>query len=47
MNFSEIISAPPRKRLPTARQVGATLGLLRSLLMLLNTPGVTHIGVRL
>jgi 5'-3' exonuclease len=35
--------APP-KTAPDGRQVGATLGLMRSLLMLLNTPGVTHVA---
>src|SRR5258708_29481624 len=31
-------------RAPDGREVGATLGLLRSLLMLLTTPGVTHVA---
>jgi 5'-3' exonuclease len=34
----------PLKKAPDGREVGATLGLLRSLLMLLSSPGVTHIG---
>jgi len=41
--FRNHFGAPPKKA-PDGRQVGATLGLLRSLLMLLNTPGVTHIA---
>jgi len=36
--------APPKKS-PDGREVGATLGLVRSLLMLLTSPGVTHVGV--
>src|SRR4030095_377987 len=35
----------PPKKAPDGREVGATLGLLRSLLMLLGSPGVTHVGV--
>ena len=35
--------APPKKA-PDGRQVGATLGLVRSLLMLVTTPGVTHVA---
>lgn len=42
--FRNHFGAPPRKA-PDGREVGATLGLLRSLLMLLTSPGVTHIGV--
>jgi 5'-3' exonuclease len=41
--FRNHYGAPPR-RAPDGRQVGATLGLLRSLLMLLHTPGVTHLA---
>ena len=42
--FRNHFGAPPRKT-PDGREVGATLGLLRSLLMLLTSPGVTHLGV--
>lgn len=42
--FRNYFGAPP-KRTPTGQEVGATLGLLRSLLMLLTSPGVTHVGV--
>lgn len=42
--FRNHFGAPPRKA-PDGREVGATLGLLRSLLMLLTSPGVTHVGV--
>lgn len=42
--FRNFYGAPPKKA-PDGREVGATLGLLRSLLMLLTGPGVTHIGV--
>ena len=42
--FRNHFGAPPKKA-PDGREVGATLGLLRSLLMLLMSPGVTHIGV--
>jgi 5'-3' exonuclease len=41
--FRNHFGAPPKKA-PDGRQVGATLGLLRSLLMLLTSPGVTHVG---
>src|SRR5579872_4698123 len=34
----------PRRLGPDGREVGATLGLLRSLLMLLATPGITHVA---
>src|SRR5947208_10071735 len=34
---------PPRKG-PDGREIGATLGLLRSLLMLLTTPGITYVA---
>lgn len=42
--FRNHFGAPPKKALD-GREVGATLGLLRSLLMLLTSPGVTHVGV--
>jgi 5'-3' exonuclease len=42
--FRNYFGAPPKKA-PTGQEVGATLGLLRSLLMLLTSPGVTHVGV--
>lgn len=42
--FRNHFGAPPKKS-PDGREVGATLGLLRSLLMLLMSPGVTHVGV--
>jgi 5'-3' exonuclease len=42
--FRNHFGAPPKKT-PDGREVGATLGLMRSLLMLLTTPGVTHVGV--
>ena len=35
---------PPPKKSPDGREVGATIGLLRSLLTLINEPGVTHIA---
>lgn len=35
----------PSKKLRDGREVGATLGLLRSLYALLSTPGVTHVAV--
>jgi len=41
--FRSHFGAPPRKA-PDGRAVGATLGLLRSLLMLVTTPGVTHVA---
>ncbi len=41
--FRNHFGAPP-KQAPDGRQVGATLGLVRSLLMLLTTPGVTHVA---
>jgi 5'-3' exonuclease len=41
--FRSHFGAPPRTA-PDGREVGATLGLLRSLLMLLTTPGVTHVA---
>src|SRR5512133_2609632 len=42
--FRNHFGAPPKKA-PDGREVGATLGLLRSLLMLLTSPNVTHVGV--
>ena len=42
--FRNHFGAPPKKA-PDGREVGATLGLLRSLLMLLQSPDVTHVGV--
>ena len=41
--FRSHFGAPARKA-PDGREVGATLGLLRSLLMLLTTPGITHVA---
>jgi 5'-3' exonuclease len=41
--FRNHFGAPARKA-PDGREVGATLGLLRSLLMLLATPGITHVA---
>ena len=41
--FRSHFGAPPRTA-PDGRAVGATLGLLRSLLMLLTTPGITHVA---
>lgn len=35
---------PPPKKAPDGREVGATIGLLRSLLALLSAPEVTHLG---
>ena len=35
---------PPPKKAPDGREVGATVGLLRSLLALLSEPDVTHIA---
>ena len=42
--FRNHFGAPPKKA-PDGREVGATLGLLRSLLLLLSSPDVTHIAV--
>ena len=42
--FRSFYGAPPKKA-PDGREVGATLGLVRSLMLLLSTPGVTHVGV--
>lgn len=41
--FRNHFGAPPKKA-PDGQEVGATLGLLRSLLMLLTSPGVTHVA---
>src|SRR5689334_525857 len=41
--FRSHFGAPPRKA-PDGREVGATVGLLRSLLMLVTTAGVSHVG---
>ena len=41
--FRNHYGAPP-KQAPDGRQVGATVGLVRSLLMLVTTPGVTHVA---
>ena len=41
--FRSHFGAPPKKA-PDGREVGATLGLLRSLLLLLSGPGVTHVA---
>jgi 5'-3' exonuclease len=42
--FRAHFGAPPKKAI-NGMEVGATLGLMRSLLMLLQTPGVTHVAV--
>src|SRR5512135_2360607 len=42
--FRNFFGAPPKKA-PDGREVGATLGLLRSMLMLVTSPGVTHVAV--
>ena len=42
--FRNHFGAPPKKA-PDGREVGATLGLVRSLYMLLSTPGITHVAV--
>jgi 5'-3' exonuclease len=41
--FRSHFGAPPRRD-PGGREVGATVGLLRSLWLLLSTPGVTHVA---
>jgi 5'-3' exonuclease len=41
--FRNHFGAPPKKS-PDGQEVGATLGLLRGLLMLLSQPGVTHLA---
>jgi 5'-3' exonuclease len=35
---------PPPKKAPDGREVGATVGLVRSLLLLINDTGATHLG---
>jgi 5'-3' exonuclease len=42
--FRSFYGAPPKKA-PDGREVGAALGLLRSMLLLLNSRDVTHVGV--
>ena len=42
--FRNHFGAPPKKSV-SGQEVGATLGLMRSLLMLLQSPGVTHVAV--
>src|SRR5512144_492810 len=42
--FRNYFGAPPKKA-EDGREVGATLGLLRSMLMLVTSPGVTHVAV--
>ena len=42
--FRHFYGAPPKKA-PDGGEVGATLGLVRSMLLLLTSPGVTHVGV--
>jgi 5'-3' exonuclease len=42
--FRNHFGAPPKKS-TSGQEVGATLGLMRSLLMLLQSPGVTHVAV--
>ena len=42
--FRSFYGAPPKKS-PDGREVGATLGLVRSLMLLLSSPEVTHVGV--
>ncbi len=42
--FRAHFGAPPKKSI-SGLEVGATLGLMRSLLMLLQSPGVTHVAV--
>ena len=41
--FRNYFGAPPKKGLD-GREVGATVGLLKSLFMLVSTPGVTHVA---
>jgi 5'-3' exonuclease len=41
--FRHHFGAPPRKS-PDGREVGATVGLLRSLFSLVSTPGITHVA---
>jgi 5'-3' exonuclease len=35
---------PPPKSAPDGREVGATVGLMRSMLIMINNPGITHIA---
>ena len=42
--FRSHFGAPPKKS-PDGRDVGATLGLVRSLMLLLSSPDVTHVAV--
>jgi 5'-3' exonuclease len=42
--FRNHFGAPPKKS-PSGQEIGATLGLLRSLLMMLTSPEVTHVAV--
>jgi 5'-3' exonuclease len=42
--FRHFYGAPPRRAPDGGQEVGATLGLMRSLLMLLGQPGVTHVA---
>jgi len=42
--FRNHFGAPPKKA-PDGREVGATLGLVRSLLMMLMSPEITHVAV--
>ncbi len=42
--FRHHFGAPPRKA-PDGREVGATVGLLRSMYALVTTSGITHVGV--
>lgn len=42
--FRNHFGAPPKKT-ADGREVGATLGLLRSFVMLLSSPDVTHVGI--
>ena len=35
---------PPPKSAPDGREVGATIGLMRSMLLMINDPGITHIA---
>ena len=42
--FRSHFGAPPKKS-PDGREVGATLGLVRSMMLLLSSPDVTHVAV--
>jgi 5'-3' exonuclease len=35
---------PPPKSAPDGREIGATIGLMRSMLIMINDPGITHIA---